>query len=100
MNKTSTSMCDENGDELFLGDKVRLLTGDIGEIALECGSYGVGFADEIDYIKIQAEMDKNDWCCGNEYHGCMNDNFISLWELHWNFNCEDDVIYPIVKIVD
>ncbi|MBU3195671.1 hypothetical protein KPL26_03210 [Clostridium algidicarnis] len=93
--KASTGMCDKNGDEMFLGDKVLLITGDVGEIVFECGSYGVGIQDGIDYDEIQCEMDKADWCCGNRYHGCFNDNYISLWEIWWNFNCEDDLCYPI-----
>lgn len=36
-------------------------------------------------------MDNDHWCCGNRYAGCMNDNFISLWELYWNSNSDDDV---------
>lgn len=96
--KFRVGLCSSDGTEIALGDKVQLVTGDIGEIVFECGAYGVAFQNSIDYDKIQAAMDEDDWCCGNHYSGCKNDNFISLWELHWNFNCENDHLMPITRV--
>lgn len=95
-----TGLYYEDGNEICLGDKVSLITGDTGEIVFECGAYGIGVLGDIDYEKIQSKMDKNDWCCGNRYHGCCNDNFISLWELYWNFNCEENFLNSINLITD
>lgn len=98
MSQISSDMYDANGDQLLLGDKVLLLTGDTGEIVFECGAYGFATLEGIDYGKIQSKMDATAICCENKYLGCMNDNFISLWELYWNFNCEDNSLYPVLKI--
>lgn len=98
MQTNGTGLCYEDENEICLGDHVLLITGDVGKIVFECGAYGVAIQDCIDYYKIQAKMDESDWCCGNRYSGCKNDNFISLWELYWNFNCEDDYLYPITQI--
>lgn len=84
-------MCDFNGEPLDLGDKVKIANGQIGIIVYECCSYGVAIKDCIDYEELQRVMDNDHWCCGNRYAGCMNDNFISLWELYWNSNSDDDV---------
>lgn len=100
MKNNGTGVCYEDGNEICLGDKVSLITGDIGTVVFECGAYGIDISDgTIDYEKMQSKMDELDWCCGNRYCGCKNDNFISLWELYWNFNCED-VLYSITRIAD
>lgn len=95
----STGLAYENGNEITLSDKVRFITGDIGEIVYECGAFGVAL-DSIDYEKIQQIMDSYPHCCGNNFHGCENYNFISLWELYWNFNCEEDVLFVLEQIKD
>jgi hypothetical protein len=95
-----TGLCYEDGNVICLGDKVSLITGDVGEVVFECGAYGIAISEGIDYEKIQLKMDESVLCCGNRYNGCHNDNFISLWELYWNFNCEEDVLYPIAQILN
>lgn len=88
----------DDGNEICLGDKVSLVTGDTGEVVFECGTYGIAILEGIDYEKVQLEMDKKYCCCGNRYYGCYSDNFISLWELYWNFNCEENSLYPVTRI--
>lgn len=100
MKTDGVGLCYEDGNEICLGDNVSLITGDVGEVVFEYGAYGIAILEGIDYEKIQSKMDESDWCCGNHYHGCYNDNFISLWELYWNFNCEEDVLYSITRISD
>ena len=100
MKNNSIGLYYDDGNEICLGDKVSLITGEIGEVVFECGAYGVAVFEGIDYKKIQFKMDESKWCCGNYYYGCYNDNFISLWELYWNFNCEEDILSPIDKISD
>lgn len=95
-----TGLYYQDGNEICLGDKVSLVTGDTGEITFERGAYGIVVWEGIDYEKVQSEMDRNYGCCGNKYHGCRNDNFISLWELYWNFNCEEDCLCPVERIED
>lgn len=84
-------MSDLNGESLKMGDKVKIANGQIGEIVYECGAFGVAIEGCINYEWIQNAMDNDDWCCGNSYSGVMNDNFISLWELYWNSNSDEDI---------
>lgn len=90
-----TGLLDDNSDELLLGAQVRFISGDIGKIVFEAGAYGIAFKNAIDYEELQEDMDRLEQCCGNDYDGCFNDNFISLWEIYWNFNCEDNMLYPV-----
>lgn len=86
---------DLNGKPLKIGDKVKIANGQMGKIVYECGAFGVGIEDPIDYDKMQTVID----CFGgNEYSGVMNDNFISLWELYWNSN-SDEGICEFVEIM-
>ena len=48
-----------------------------------------------DYIESQIKPVTG---CDNQPAFCKNDNFVSLWELLWNFNCEDDVCVVLEKI--
>jgi len=93
-----TGLGDTNCKDIFNNDKVDFL-GMKGEICFECGAFGIGFVDSIDYDLIQKEMDSRHWCCGNEYSGIFNDNFISLWEIYWNFKCEEGAV-DVVEILE
>lgn len=88
---TDIGIYDYDGELLEIGDKVKIINGQVGEIVYECGAFGVAIEGCIDYEGIQKAMNEDEWCCGNKYDGVMNDNFISLWELYWNSNSDDDV---------
>lgn len=36
--------------------------------------------------------------CDNHLYACENDNYISLWEIYWNFNDEDDLVDTVEVI--
>ena len=55
-----TGLMDKNCDDIKLGDQVNLF-GMKGKVCFECGAFGIGFPDGIDYDLIQSEMDKDDW---------------------------------------
>lgn len=93
----SIGMFYEGGEEITLGDIAKLITGEVGEVVYECGAYGIAF-NHIDYDKIQQAMDSYPHCCGNDYAGVRNDNFVSLWEIYWNFNCEENILFMIEKL--
>jgi len=93
----STGMYDEDINEIYLGDQVEFC-GMKGVICFECGAFGIGIKDGISYVKIQELMNSINHCCGNTYHGCFNDHFISLYEIYNAFNCEEDCLY-IVNII-
>lgn len=94
-----TGVADKNSKELFLGDKVVLLDKFQGIVIFESGAYGIGFDAENtldwDYIESQIEPVTG---CDNQPAFCKNDNFVSLWELLWNFNCEDNMCAVLEKI--
>ena len=86
---TNTGAVDKNGNQLRLGDKVRFLPADdTGTIVCESCAYGIAFEDPVDWDKIQT-------ACGQSVRACYNDNFISLWEIAWNFSEPDGTFTTI-----
>lgn len=90
-----TSISDCNGKSICLGDTVDLF-GMVGTVCFQCGAYGIGF-DEIDWELIEGNIYEITGCNNSPYF-CKNDNFISFWELLWNFNCEDDYCTVVEKV--
>ena len=88
-----TGVCDDNARELCVGDKVGLF-GMTGTVVFECGAYGIGFETLIDWDKIEEKIPEMTGC-NNSPCFCYNDNFVSFWELLWNFNCGDDLCYVV-----
>lgn len=94
-----TGVADKNSKELFLGDKVVLLDKFAGTIIFEHGAYGVGFEQAIDWDYVIGQFIS---LTGRRIlpSFCYNDNYVSLWELLWNFNCEDDVCVVLTKSME
>ena len=82
-------VCDSASREMKVGDTVSLF-GMIGTVTFECGAYGIGFTKVIDWDILERNIPEITGCNNRPYF-CYNDNFISFWELLWNFNCEDDL---------
>lgn len=93
---TRTGVFDFRGKEICLDDTVRLFN-QTGTICEYYGAYGIEFNDYIDweYIRKQIPVVTG---CDNTLSACQNDNFISLWEIAWNFNCEEGVL-DVVEVV-
>lgn len=87
---------DKNGTHLKLNDNVRLF-GQTGVITYECGSYGIAFQDCIDWNTITNNVEQVT-SKRNAAMFCYNDNFISLWELIWNFNDDEDIC-SVIEII-
>lgn len=83
-----TGIYDEELNALEVDDEVSLF-GMKGTVTFGCGAYGIGFYDEIDWDLIESKILEVTGCDNAPYF-CHNDNFISFWELMWNFNCEDN----------
>lgn len=91
-----TGLTDKNGQNILENDVVDFL-GRKGIVKFECGSFGIAYKDYIDWEEIEANI-----CpitgCDNALHACENDNFISLWEIYWNFNDEDNSVNTVEVI--
>lgn len=84
-----TGLIDKNGVNIFEGDIVDLF-GMKGKVVQECGAFGIGFMKTIDYDLLESKIPFN-----NSANFCFNDNFISLWEVFWNYEQDDNPLYEV-----
>ena len=89
-------MKDKNGELIWENNIVELL-GHRGVIKFTCGGFGIGYRKNIDWEEIQANIMRITGC-ENILYACENDNYISLWEIYWNFNDEDDSVNTVEVI--
>lgn len=87
---------DKNGKLIWENDIVELF-GHRGVIKYACGSFGIAYRKNIDWEEIQSNIMRVTGC-ENILYACENDNFISLWEIYWNFNDEDDSVNTVEVI--
>ena len=80
----NTDLADGNGENIFEGDIVQFLDSK-GLITNEVAAFGICFDNTINWDKIEKEIPIYTGC-NNCCSACYNDNFISLWEIFWNFN--------------
>lgn len=87
-----TGLIDKNGVKIFEGDIVDLF-GMKGKVVQERGAFGIAFMGTIDYDLLESKMPFN-----NSANFCFNDNFISLWEIFWNYEQGDNTLYDVEVI--
>lgn len=86
----------KNGKEIFTNMIVNLF-GMRGVVTQECGAFGI-------YIKHCVDWDYLDNLivlitgCNNHSSFCRNDNFVSFWELMWNYNQEENMC-SVVEVI-
>ena len=81
-----------DSEAIFEGDIVCFF-GMIGTIIQECGAFGIDVRGYIDYDLLESKIPFN-----NNPNFCFNDNFISLWELWWNYEQDDNLLYEVEVI--
>ena len=91
-----SGMTDTNNIPIWEHDIVEFL-GQIGTIVYTAGCFGIAFKNVIDWDNISEKIPEITGC-QNRLYACCNDNFISLWEIYWNFNEIDDTL-TTVKII-
>ena len=91
-----TGLKDKNVNLIWENDIVDFL-GHKGIVKYDCGSFGIAYKECIDWEEIESNI-----ChvtgCDNALYACENDNFISLWEIYWNFNDEDNSVNTVEVI--
>lgn len=97
--KRDTGLNCKNEKRIYEDDEV-MFCGHKGSIVFEYGTFGISVEEGINYDTLQRFMNEHeDVCCGNEYSGCMNDTFISLWDIYWNFNCMENYLWMVEVVL-
>lgn len=87
----------DKNDNLIWENDIAELFGHRGVIKYVCGGFGIAYKTPIDWNGIEANI-KPITGCDNHLYACENDNYISLWEIYWNFNDEDDSVDTVEVI--
>lgn len=95
---TLTGLEDICFQAIRMGDIVDMF-GTAFEVVYERGAFGLVRQDGevLDWERI---CDGAYQLSGTYPDFCHNDHFVSLWELAWNFNCEEDRLYMLKRLGD
>lgn len=92
-----TGVYDTELTKIFEGDIVKFLRY-VGKIVFEEGCFGIAIScnDAFDWDYIDEEM--KEYAGTNQITACFNDQFISLWEILWNFDCDQNIC-NVVEVI-
>lgn len=92
-----TGVVDTELEPIYEDDVVRFIDY-VGKIVFQDGCFGIALdiRNSFDWDKIDEEMEG--YAGTNQLTACFNDHFISLWEILWNFNCEENICNVIEVI--
>lgn len=90
---TPTGLMDTNCKSIRMGDIVKMFDTRY-EVVYGWGAFGLQRedGDMLDWEQIKEKV---------KYpYFCSNDHFVSLWELAWNFDCEDNMLDVVKRLSD
>lgn len=92
-----TGVYDTELTKIYEGDIVRFLRY-VCTVVFEEGCFGLALNinDAFDWDYIDEEM--KEYAGTNQITACFNDHFISLWEILWNFNCDQNIC-NVVEVI-
>ena len=96
---TPTDLVDMDCRPIRLGDIVEMF-GTRYEVVYGWGAFGLQREDGdiLDWDQIAAEVRRMTISGYPEF--CHNDHFVSLWELAWSFESEDNVLNVVKRLGD
>ena len=80
---------DKNNVEIYEGDIVRF-NNQIGKVVFECGSFGIGFDDFINWKRLEWDH-RASLIADSTLPCCYNDHFISFFEIYEMCDNYEDV---------
>lgn len=92
-----TGLYDSEFSKICMGDIVEMF-GTTYKMVYAYGAFGLvrQDGDYLDWDMFEEKAEK----ATHVSNFCRNDHFVSLWELVWNSDELDDVLYMVIKVVE
>lgn len=90
-----TGFKDKNRTKIFENDFVKF-NNQVFRVVNEKGAFVLASIEIINYNKLEKDVENK---TNNSYLGCYNDNFISLFEIAWNFDDCVDECFDNIEVI-